>query len=83
MAPTANPLEPLAGLDNSTLGGEFTGVTALEAADGVLSPTPLVAITRKVYDVPLVSPVTVADVAVGAIPVTVSTTVPPVITWIL
>ena len=83
MAPTACPVEPLAGLANSTLGGEFTGVTALDAADGTLSPTPLVAITRKVYDVPLSSPVTVAWVAVGAIPVTVRTTSPPAITWIL
>ena len=36
------------------------GMTALVAADAVLVPTAFVATTVNVYDVPLVSPVTVA-----------------------
>ena len=39
------------------------GVTALEAPEGALVPCALVAVTVKVYVVPLVRPVTVADVA--------------------
>jgi hypothetical protein len=35
------------------------GVTALEAADGTLVPALLLAVTVKVYAVPLVKPVTV------------------------
>ena len=34
------------------------GVTALDAADALPVPTPLVAVTVKVYEVPGVSPVT-------------------------
>ena len=50
-----------------------TGVTALEALDQLPVPLRLVALTRKVYAVPLVSPVTVMG---EAKPVT-STAVPP------
>ena len=39
------------------------GVTALEAPEGALVPSALVAVTVKVYVVPLVRPVTVADAA--------------------
>ena len=39
--------------------GTVAGVTALEAEDAGPLPTALVAITVKVYDVPLVRPVTV------------------------
>src|SRR5688572_205461 len=48
------------------------GVTAFEAADAGPVPTALVAATRNVYAVPLVSPVTVVLVA-GGVPVTVRT----------
>ncbi len=46
------------------------GVTGLEAAEAGPGPTALVAATVKVYAVPLVSPVTVAEVA-GGLPLTV------------
>ena len=39
------------------------GVTAFDAADGVLGPTAFVAVTRNVYDVPLVRPGTTTLVA--------------------
>src|SRR5438874_1726182 len=39
--------------------GVPSGVTEFETADSALSPAPLVACTVNVYDVPLVSPVTV------------------------
>src|SRR4051794_15892938 len=42
------------------------GVTADERAEVGLSPTELVAVTVKVYDVPLVSPGTTTEVAVAA-----------------
>ncbi len=45
-------------------------MTGLEAAEAGPWPTALVAVTRKVYAVPLVSPVTVAEVA-GGLPLTV------------
>jgi hypothetical protein len=41
------------------------GVTAFEAAEAGPVPTAFVAVTRNVYAVPLVSPVTVADVTGG------------------
>src|SRR5437899_499118 len=43
-----------------------TGVTAAEAAEAGLVPTALVAVTLKVYAVPLVRPVTLAVVAGAA-----------------
>ena len=46
------------------------GVTAFDAAEAGPVPTALVAVTVKVYAVPLVSPVTVVVVA-GGLPVTV------------
>jgi hypothetical protein len=42
-----------------------TGVTAFEGAEAGLEPTALFAVTLKVYEVPLLSPVTVADTAGG------------------
>jgi hypothetical protein len=48
--------------------GGAAGVTALEGLDGSPVPTELVAVTVNVYDVPFVSPVTVA-VAAGGDPV--------------
>ena len=39
--------------------GDPAGVTLLDAPEAALVPTPLVAVTVKVYAVPLVSPVTV------------------------
>jgi len=39
--------------------GTVAGVTLLEAADAAPVPTPLVAVTVKVYAVPLVNPLTV------------------------
>ena len=50
--------------------GTATGVTAFDAADAVPVPALLVAVTVKVYDVPLVSPVTVVD---SVVPPTVTT----------
>ena len=47
-----------------------TGWPAFDAAEAVLEPVELVAVTVKVYVVPLVSEVMVADVA-GGDPVTV------------
>src|SRR5690349_21387307 len=44
------------------------GVTAVDAAEAGLVPTALVAVTVKVYAVPLVSPVIVVVVA-GGVPV--------------
>jgi hypothetical protein len=38
--------------------GTVAGVTLLEAADAAPVPTPLVAVTVKVYAVPLLSPLT-------------------------
>ena len=40
--------------------GTVRGITAVEAADTEPVPTLLVALTRNVYEVPLVKPVTVA-----------------------
>lgn len=45
----------------------MAGVTVGDAFDSALFPTLLMALTRKVYAVPLVNPVTVA-VAVGDVP---------------
>jgi hypothetical protein len=39
--------------------GTVAGVTLLEAAEAAPVPTPLVAVTVKVYGVPLLSPLTV------------------------
>jgi hypothetical protein len=43
--------------------GVVRGVTDADGADAWLSPMSFVALTVKVYDVPLVSPLTVAEVA--------------------
>lgn len=43
--------------------GIAAGVTLLDATEAVEVATELVAVTVKVYTVPLVSPVTVAEVA--------------------
>src|SRR6476619_3706635 len=51
-------------------GGAGEGVTLFDGADAGPVPRPLAAVTVKVYAVPLVSPVTVADVT-GGLPVTV------------
>ena len=40
--------------------GTVAGVTELDATEAVLVPTALVAVTVNVYDVPFVSPTTVA-----------------------
>jgi hypothetical protein len=45
------------------------GVTGEDGADAADVPTLLVAVTRYVYAVPLLNPVTVVDVA-GGVPVT-------------
>jgi hypothetical protein len=42
--------------------GVITGVTAVEESDAADEPDTLVAVTVNVYAVPLVKPVTVADV---------------------
>ena len=44
--------------------GAVAGVTAVEGEDALLVPRLLVAVTVKVYAVPLASPVTVHDVVV-------------------
>lgn len=44
--------------------GTVAGVTAFEAVDAGPEPLMFLAVTVKVYAVPLVSPVTVADVVV-------------------
>ena len=46
-------------------GGDPARGDRVDAADAGPVPTPLVAVTLKVYAVPLVSPVTVVDVAGG------------------
>ena len=43
--------------------GTVAGMTLLEAADAIPVPTPLVAVTAKVYGVPLVNPLTVRGLA--------------------
>ena len=43
--------------------GDVAGVAGADAADGELVPARLMAVTVKVYEVPLVSPVTVQLVA--------------------
>ena len=50
--------------------GTATGVTAFDDADAGPVPALLVAVTVKVYGVPLVSPVTVAE---SEVPLTVAT----------
>ena len=55
--------------------GAMAGVTALEGALATLVPIAFVAVTVKVYDVPLVRPVTVPVVAVA--PVTTTGLSPP------
>ena len=45
--------------------GTVAGVTALDGLDGGPVPVPLVAVTVKVYGVPLVRPVTRRGVPVG------------------
>jgi len=52
------------GLIEVNVGVGTTGVTAAEAADAGPVPTLLVAVTVKVYAVPLVSPVTTIGLAV-------------------
>jgi hypothetical protein len=49
--------------------GASAGVTPLDAADAAPVPITLVAVTVNVYDVPRVSPVTVADAVVEVTPV--------------
>ena len=51
--------------------GNVAGVTGLDGAEACPVPVALVAATVKVYAVPLVSPVTVVEVA-GGFPVTVT-----------
>src|SRR3712207_4993311 len=77
------PATPLAAVPMTAAVGTVAGVTAFDPADSVPSPTAFTARTRKVYAVPLVSPVTTVLVAVPATPVTVRTTVVPVrtCTW--
>ena len=55
----ALPLLPLAEILVGTPGAVIAGVTADDALEAVPVPTILVAVTVKVYAVPLVSPVTV------------------------
>jgi hypothetical protein len=57
------------------------GVTVLEAKDSAPWPAEFTARTRKLYAVPLVSPVTTVLVAVPEMPVTVRSTVVPRRTW--
>jgi len=63
----------------ATVGAE-AGVTEADATDGAPDPLALVAKTRKVYAVPLVSPVIVVLVPVL---VAVATTAPAILTWIV
>ena len=55
----ALPLLPVAEIPVGTPGAIGAGVTADDAVESVPVPTALVAVTVKVYAVPLVSPVTV------------------------
>jgi hypothetical protein len=63
---------PLPGVAVPTVGvpGTVAAVTEFEAAEDALVPTALVAVTEKVYIVPLVSPVTTIgeDAPVAVIP---------------
>ena len=58
--------EPLEGVIAVIVGAEgvVDGVTAAETVDVAPVPAALVALTRNVYDVPFVKPVTVADAEV-------------------
>src|SRR6266851_7416758 len=53
--------------------GRVPGTITLESAEALLGPTALAATTEKAYDVPLASPVIVADGG-GGDPVTVADT---------
>jgi hypothetical protein len=55
--------EPLDGVIAVIVGAEgvVDGITAAETVDVAPVPAALVALTRNVYDVPFVKPVTVAD----------------------
>ena len=55
----ALPLLPLAAMPVGPPGAVAAGVTADEALEAVPVPTRLVAVTVKVYAVPLISPITV------------------------
>jgi len=55
---------PLACWTKATAAGA-DGVTALDGVEAGPVPMALVAVTVKVYEVPLLSPVTVVDVAAG------------------
>ena len=67
---TGPPSPQKLGVTPVTVGGAF-GVTALDGDEAGPVPVALVADTVKVYVVPLVSPVTVVEVA-GGLPVTVT-----------
>src|SRR4051794_20488245 len=83
LAVSAPPTAPLLARPIVGAPGRVAGVTVLDWPDNGPAPTAFTARTRKLYAVPLVSPVTVVDVAVPAIPVTVRTTVVPVRTCTL
>jgi hypothetical protein len=55
---TVAPAFPAVAVPIAGAPGTVAGVTLLEAVDAVPVPTPLVAVTVKVYAVPLVSPLT-------------------------
>jgi hypothetical protein len=76
---TEADLSPRVAVPIAGASGTVAGTTAFDASDGALEPTALVASTVKVYEVPFVSPVTVAVVAV---PDTVSVAPPGVATTV-
>lgn len=61
---TAEEFPAVAEGDKGALGAVGFGVTALVVTDDGPVPTPFVAVTVNVYDVPSVSPVTVIGLAV-------------------
>jgi hypothetical protein len=61
--PTPAVADPIVGAPGAP--AEVLGVTELEAAEDGPVPTALVAVTVKVYAVPLVSPLTAVEVAVA------------------
>ena len=80
LAVSAPPAVPWLGAAICTRPGRVAGVTAFEGADRPLVPTPLIAWRRKLYDVPLFSPLITALLTLP-VRVRVSTTVAPLRIW--
>ena len=80
LAVNAPPAGPWVGAPICTSPGTVAGVTVFDAADGTLVPTPLMAWRRKLYAVPLFSPLITALLTLPVM-VRVSTTAAPLRIW--